>query len=92
MDERVKLVFDRSQLKIDTFFNRCTTVHCILPSGLIIVESHCALTEEDYDLNVGISICIEKIKLRIRELEGYVASINLAVENLKELDQEEVQH
>ena len=44
---------------------------CQLPNGFVIVESSSCASPENYDVDMGVDICIERIKNKIWELEGY---------------------
>lgn len=56
----------------DAVFDKATVVVIKLPSGFVLTEMSAAVDPENYDSDIGYDICIEKIKNRLWELEGYV--------------------
>ena len=60
-----------SEIEVFTTFGKCTIVSCELPNGFVIVESHTCMNPEDYNEDVGVDACIDKIASRIYELESY---------------------
>lgn len=67
IDEIVK----NSTFDARTFFDKCTVVAMRLPNGFVLVESSACVDPENYDLNMGISACKERLIARVWELEGY---------------------
>lgn len=65
-----KIMLD-SHIEVMTIFDKCTIVACQLPNGFVIVESSACVSPENYDEEVGIDICLDKIASKIWELEGY---------------------
>ena len=67
IDEIVKnSVFDAH-----TFFDKCTVVVMRLPNGFVLVESSACVDPKNYDFNMGVSACKERLIARVWELEGY---------------------
>lgn len=73
-----------SDVKIYTSFNKCTIVACKLPNGFVIVESSACVNPENYDAEMGVDICLNKIKDKVWELEGYYLQKRLYEESLCE--------
>lgn len=69
--QHVDRIFDESILKVDTVFDKCTIVSAKLPNGFVIVESSASISPKNYDEDIGVKICCERIKNRIWELEAY---------------------
>lgn len=69
--ERVNSIIENSKFAVHTVFDKCTIVACQLPNGFVIVESSACVSPENYDEEVGASICLDKIENKIWELEGY---------------------
>jgi hypothetical protein len=65
-----KIMLD-SDIEVMTIFDKCTIVACKLPNGFVIVESSACVSPENYDEEVGVDICLDKIASKIWELEGY---------------------
>ena len=70
--KHVEQIFNESILRVDTVFDKCTIVSAKLPNGFVIVESSASVSPKNYDEDVGVKICCERIKDRIWELEGYM--------------------
>lgn len=60
-----------SQISVKTVFAKCTVVAVQLKNGFVIVESNDCIDPLSYNEAQGMAICMEKIKNRLRELEGY---------------------
>lgn len=64
-------LFNRSEKKIETCFDKCTVMTIQLPNGFVIVESSACVDKNNFSEEIGIEICTRKIKDKIWELEGY---------------------
>lgn len=82
--EYIEAIMSNSEFEVNTVFNKCTIVTCKLPNGFVIVESSACVSPENYDENMGIEICINKISNKIWELEGYRLQQQLWEEELSE--------
>ena len=58
-------------MAVSTYFEKCTVVAVQLSNGFILIESSACVDKENYDLEIGKEICLEKIKNKLWELEGY---------------------
>lgn len=67
IDEIVK----NSTFDACTFFNKCTVVAMRLPNGFVLVESSACVDPKNYDFDIGVSACKERLIARVWELEGY---------------------
>ena len=70
--EDIDIIFGNAEKDVQTVFNKCTIMVCKLENGFILVESSACVNPENYDFNLGIKICEEKIKNKLWELEGYL--------------------
>lgn len=70
-EDSIDTILDNSDIGILTAFDKCTIVACQLPNGFVIVESSSCVSPENYDVDMGVDICMERIKNKIWELEGY---------------------
>ena len=77
LEEHIEWVMTHSEFEIHTVFDKCTIVACKLPNGFVIVESSACVSPENYDEELGVSICMDKIEDKIWELEGYSLQQNL---------------
>lgn len=69
--EQIDQIVTGIEWKVETIFDKCTVVAAKLPNGFIIVESSACVSPVNYDAKIGADICIERIKNKIWELEGY---------------------
>lgn len=69
--ERIEEVMNNSKVSVQTLFEKCTVVAVKLPCGHVIVESSSCIDKENYNENMGVEICMNKIKDRVVEMEAY---------------------
>ena len=69
--EMVEEILSNSEIMTETVFDKCTIVSCRLPNGFVIVESSACVSPENYNEEMGLNICLDKITNKIWELEGY---------------------
>ena len=79
--EFVDDILKGANIQIITVFNKCTIVACQLENGYVIVESAPCIDPRNYSIEVGIEECMKKIVDKVYELEAYVLSEELIVEN-----------
>lgn len=61
----------RSQITTMTMHGKCTIVVVQLPNGFVLVESSSCVDPKNYDEKLGRQICLNNIKEKLWELEGY---------------------
>jgi len=71
-------LIERATVQIDTVMEKCTIVTVRLESGFILTESSACVDPSNYDEKLGAEICMERIKNRLWELEGYCLQRRLA--------------
>lgn len=64
-------LISRSQITVKSVFGKCTIVAVQLPNGFVMVESSACVDPMNYDEIKGMNICIQRIKDKLWELEGY---------------------
>ena len=69
--ERIDKILENTDFSVNTVFDKCTVVSAKLPNGFVITESAACVDPKNYDKEIGISICEERIKNKLWELEGY---------------------
>ena len=69
--DRVAIMLENSDFEVFTTFGKCTIMSCRLPNGFVITESSACVSPENYDKDLGIEICYNKIFDKICELEAY---------------------
>ena len=70
-------LLEKSEIKVETVYDKVTIVNCKLPNGFVITESSGAVDKVNYDEKIGTEICIERIQNKLWELEGYVLAKQL---------------
>ena len=79
--EYIDDIISDSDIDVRTVFDKCTVVACRLPNGFVIVESSACVDPENYDAELGFDICMNKIKDKVWELEGYMLQEFVNAEN-----------
>lgn len=69
--ERIEEVMNNSKVTVQTLFEKCTVVAVKLPCGHVIVESSSCIDKENYNEEIGVEICMNRIKDRVVEMEAY---------------------
>lgn len=69
--EYIEAIMNHSKVIVNTMFDKCTVVSVQLPNGFVIVESSACVSPENYNKEVGVELCMNKIINKVWELEGY---------------------
>ncbi|MFD0829476.1 Gp49 family protein [Neobacillus sp. M.A.Huq-85] len=67
----IDLMIENAQIEIVELFGKCTMVAVQLANGFVLTESTTSQDAAHYNKDADIQICLERIKQRISELEGY---------------------
>ena len=70
--KHIDSIIEKSDIKAITIGDKTTVVYLITPTGFVIVESSSCVDPRNYDENMGYDICMDKIKDKLWELEGYM--------------------
>lgn len=70
-EEEIDQIIEASEITTDKKFDCMTVVYCKLPNGFIITETSACIDPSYYQHDIGVSVCMRKIKAKIWELEGY---------------------
>ena len=70
-NEQIENLFEQSEKKIETYWNKCTVMTIQLPNGFTIVEHSACVDPTNYDAAIGVEICERKIKAQLWAFEGY---------------------
>ena len=70
-EEYIAEIMENSEFETFTTFDKCTIVSCRLPNGFVITESSACVSPENYNEDLGVDICFDKIADKIWELEAY---------------------
>ena len=69
--EQINNLFDASEKKVETYWDKCTVMTVQLPNGFTIVEHSACVDPANYDATIGEEICERKIKDQLWAFEGY---------------------
>lgn len=70
--EHIDEIMENTEIKVlPSVFGKCTVVAAKLPNGFVIVESSACVDPRNYDEDMGVEICMDKIINKVWELEGY---------------------
>ena len=69
--ERIDYLIDSATIEVKTVFDKCTVVALKTVDGFVIVESSACVDAVNYNEEIGKQICMERIKNKLWELEGY---------------------
>lgn len=69
--ERIDDLMARSEISTRKIGRKTTCVVCTLPNGFEIVATSACVDPNDYDETIGGNLCIDKIRNKLWELEGY---------------------
>lgn len=70
-EETINSLIENAKIDIRTIFDKVTQVTVKLKNGFVLTETSGAVSPENYDKEIGVEICMEQIKHRLWELEGY---------------------
>lgn len=70
--EQVDDILANAEIDCKTIFGKTTVVTAKLPNGFVIVESSSCVDPANYNQDIGYEICMERIRNKVWELEGYV--------------------
>lgn len=69
--EQIDALMKDAEISISTVHDKCTVVSVKLKNGFVITESSACVDKANYNLAVGTDICMERIKNKLWQLEGY---------------------
>ncbi|EEM02212.1 hypothetical protein bmyco0002_54920 [Bacillus pseudomycoides] len=69
--EDINSILERTHWTIEEFHDKSTVVVAKLPNGFILTESSACVDPANYDVNIGVECCKERIVNKVWELEGY---------------------
>jgi hypothetical protein len=70
--QQIDDLIKNAEVRTYTAFDKCTVVLVQLKNGFILTESSACVDPMNYDEDMGYEICMERIKNKLWELEGYV--------------------
>ena len=79
--QQIDELLAKSEIKVETVYDKVTIVNCKLPNGFVITESSGAVDSANYDKKIGTEICMKRIENNLWELEGYALTKKLYERN-----------
>lgn len=79
--EQIERLINTAEIHTKTFFDKTTLVIVKLENGFVISESSSCVDPKNYDEQIGIEICLGRIKNKLWELEGYKLQSKVWEEN-----------
>lgn len=70
-EEQINELIEGSTIFGQTVFDKCYVLTVKLPNGFILTESSACVDPANYSVEIGHDICLERIKNKLWELEGY---------------------
>lgn len=75
--QQIDELLAKSEIKVETAYDKVTVVNCKLPNGFVITEASGAVDPANYDEEIGKEICLSRIENKLWELEGYALAKKL---------------
>ena len=69
--EEIDALMKDAEISISTTHEKCTVVSVKLKNGFVITETSACVDKANYDVEKGKEICLQRIKNKLWELEGY---------------------
>ena len=79
--DRIDYLIDTANIEVKTIFDKCTVVALKTIDGFVIVESSACVDVANYSKEMGKQICLERIKNKLWELEGYKLQLSHSENN-----------
>lgn len=77
-NDSIEDIMANSEYVVYKAFDKCTIVACKLPNGFVTVEYSACVNPEDYDEEIGVDACLERIYGKIAEMEAYKRHYDIA--------------
>ncbi|MGE2643590.1 Gp49 family protein, partial [Escherichia coli] len=69
--EQIAEIMAKAKIHVKTEFGKCTVVTVQLENGFTMTESSGCVDPANYDVHLGMEICLKRIQQKEWELEGY---------------------
>lgn len=69
--EHIDSIMEGAEVHVHTTWDKCTVVSIRLKNGFVLCESSACVDPVNYDEELGTQICLDRIKNKLWELEGY---------------------
>ncbi|SHI43287.1 Gp49 family protein [Parasporobacterium paucivorans] len=78
--EQIDDLINTAMVVADVAFDKCLIVTVQLENGFILTESSACVSPENFSATIGYGICMDRIKNKLWELEGYKLQCELSEE------------
>lgn len=78
--EQINALLESAEISVETKFDKVTVVVCKLKNGFVITEASGAVDPANYSEEIGKEVCMNRIKNKLWELEGYCLQKRVAGE------------
>ena len=78
---QIDALIERAEITVETIYDKVTVVTVKLENGFCLSEASGAVDPANYSEAIGKDICLERIKNRLWELEGYALQKAVHEEN-----------
>ena len=78
--EQINALLESAEISVETKFEKVTVVVCKLKNGFVITEASGAVDPANYSEEIGKEVCMNRIKNKLWELEGYCLQKRVAGE------------
>jgi hypothetical protein len=90
--QQIDELLSKSEIKVETVYDKVTVVNCKLPNGFVLTEASGAVDPANYDEKIGKEICMERIENKLWELEGYALASRMTLESINLPEVKEVKN
>lgn len=70
-EQQIDALLQEAEIQVETKFDKVTVVLCKLKNGFVITEASGAVDPANYSEKIGVAVCMERIRNKLWELEGY---------------------
>ena len=77
-NEQINQIMENAVITCNTLHEKVTIVTAKLYNDFVIVEASGAVDKENYSEEIGKEICLERIRNKVWELEGYHLACKLS--------------
>ncbi len=70
-NEQIDELMSTADIKVSTVYDKVTVVNVKLINGFVLTEASGAVDPANYSEEIGKEICLERIRNKLWELEGY---------------------
>lgn len=87
--EDIDRLLAEADVSYQTVYDKCTLVTVKLKNGFVLSASSACVDPKNYSQAMGVAICLDKIKDKLWELEGYALQKRLSELVVYECDREQ---